>query len=66
MSLSEYTPGPHDPQFWYNLTTGEVEEGQQSRSSQLWGPFATREEAENAMKTAAKRNEEWDNDGWNS
>ena len=38
-----------------------VEEGQQSKITHLWGPYATREEAEKAMETAQKRNEEWDN-----
>ena len=48
-------------QYWYNTFTGQVEEGQQSKITHLWGPYATREEAEKAMETAQKRNEEWDN-----
>ena len=62
MSITEdITPGPHPVQYWYNTFTGQVEEGQQSKITHLWGPYATREEAEKAMETAQKRNEEWDN-----
>lgn len=66
MSLQDYTPGPHEKQFWYNLSTGQVEEGQQSKITELWGPFATYEEAQNAMAKAKERNEEWDEgkDAW--
>lgn len=60
------TPGVSQPEFWYNLETGQVEEGQQSAVTKLWGPFATREEAANAMAKAQERNESWDNDGWNN
>lgn len=64
--LENITPGPHDPEFYYNLKTGAVEEGQQSPIKDLWGPFATREEAARAMETARRRNEELDaeKDGW--
>lgn len=66
MSLNDITPGPHAVEFYYNLKTGEVEEGQQSPVKDLWGPFATREEAARAMETARRRNEELDanKDGW--
>lgn len=67
MSFENITPGPGDvKEYYYNLKTGQVEEGQQSKTSDLWGPFATREEAANAMTKAKERNEEWDNDGWNN
>lgn len=65
MNIKDYTPGPGEKQYWYNLKTGQVEEGQQSKVSNLWGPFATREEAENSMQKAQDRNEAWENDGWN-
>ena len=62
MSITkDITPGPHPVQYWYNTFTGQVEEGQQSKITHLWGPYATREEAEKAMETVQKRNEEWDN-----
>ena len=52
MSITEdITPGPHPVQYWYNTFTGQVEEGQQSKITHLWGPYATREEAEKAMET---------------
>ncbi|MEX3610164.1 SPOR domain-containing protein [Rothia sp. LK2588] len=67
MSINDITPGPKEPQFWYNLQTGQVEEGEgQSVSSHLWGPFPTRGEAEAAMEKAQARNEAWENDGWNN
>ncbi|MDO4917501.1 MAG: SPOR domain-containing protein [Rothia sp. (in: high G+C Gram-positive bacteria)] len=65
MAINDITPGPHEEQFWYNLQTGQVEQGGNDVASHLWGPFATREEAEQAMVKAKKRNEDWDNDGWN-
>ena len=49
-------------QYYYNLSTGAVEEGPQSQATDLMGPSATREEAQRALSTAAKRNEKWDED----
>lgn len=49
-------------QFYYNLATGTVEEGAQSPAPDLMGPYASREEAESALTTAAKRNEQWERD----
>ena len=46
--------------FWFNPTTGEVEEGAQSPWTDRMGPYATREEAEHALETAADRSEAWD------
>lgn len=53
----------HEEEYWYNLATGEVERGQQSAVTSLWGPFKTYEEAAHAMDRARERNEEWDKDG---
>ncbi|MCS6710726.1 SPOR domain-containing protein [Brachybacterium sp. EF45031] len=47
-------------EFFYNLRTGQVEEGRQSQGPDLMGPYATREEAQQALATAEKRNESWD------
>ncbi|HJG52176.1 MAG TPA: SPOR domain-containing protein [Brachybacterium faecium] len=47
-------------QFYYNLSTGQVEEGAQSPATQRMGPYATREEAARALRTASERNESWD------
>ena len=49
-------------QYYYNLSTGAVEEGAQSPATERMGPYATHEEAERALSTAAKRNQEWEQD----
>ena len=48
------------PEFWFNTTTGEVEEGRQSDWSQVLGPYPTREAAARALDTARSRSEAWD------
>lgn len=49
-------------EYWYNVTTGTVEEGAQSSWKHLLGPYPTREEASRAMEKVQQRNEEWDHD----
>ena len=49
-----------DPGFYYNISTGAVEEGRQSHGVDLMGPYSTRAEAERALETAATRNEQWE------
>ncbi|UBH05302.1 hypothetical protein K8P10_000813 [Leucobacter sp. Psy1] len=46
-------------EYWYNLTTHEVEYGLQSPAVDRAGPFATREEAERAPETIAARSRKW-------
>ena len=46
-------------QWWYNHKTGEVEEGPQSLGSDRDGPYATREDAEQAPGIAKQRAAEW-------
>ena len=47
--------------FFYNTSTGKVEElEKKSQSKELLGPYATREQAEQALSSAAKRTEDWD------
>jgi len=46
--------------YWYNVKTGEVEDGPQSFAKDRIGPFATREEAANALATYEERNRAWD------
>lgn len=46
--------------FYYNLSTGTVEEGPQSHGSKLMGPYETRSAAERALEIAATRNEAWE------
>lgn len=48
------------PDYYYNLDTHQVEDGPQSPGTELMGPYATREEAQKALATAAARNEAWD------
>lgn len=60
-SAAEAT-SPHPEEYWYNLKTGEVERGQRSAVTSLWGPFKTYEEAAHAMERARERNEAWDKD----
>ncbi|MDO4254823.1 MAG: SPOR domain-containing protein [Kocuria sp.] len=47
-------------EFWYNLNTHEVEEGAQSDYSQLMGPYTSREDAQQALRTAAENTRRWD------
>lgn len=60
--------------FYYNLETGEVEEGRLSEGLHRMGPYASREDAMRALSRARDRNlkweeedrawaEEWDDDG---
>jgi hypothetical protein len=50
-----------EPQFWFNVQTGQVEEqSDKSQSKDLMGPYPTRAEAEHALQTARERTEKWD------
>ena len=46
--------------WWFNLNTQQVEEGDGDPNAERFGPYATREEAANALKSAGARNEKWD------
>jgi hypothetical protein len=46
-------------EWFYNIKTGEVEEGRQSIASDLDGPFATREDAAKAPAIIAERSRKW-------
>ena len=62
-SATEAT-SPHPEEYWYNLKTGEVERGQQSAVTSLWGLKPTKEAA-HAMDRARERNDAWEKDsGW--
>jgi hypothetical protein len=51
------------PQFYYNVSTGQVEElAKKSQSKDLLGPYPTREAAAAALETARQRTEQWDED----
>ena len=47
-------------EYWFNIATRQVEEGHQSDSSDLMGPYPTREAAQNALATARENTERWD------
>ena len=44
-----------DEQFYYNPETGEVTQGKVDSWDNRMGPYATREEAEQALSIAAER-----------
>lgn len=45
--------------YYYDLATGRVVEGKVRSAATRMGPYATREEAEQALAGAQDRNEEW-------
>jgi hypothetical protein len=54
--------------YYFNTRTGLVEDLEdKSPSRDLLGPYATREEAEQALATAHERTEKWDEEdrAWN-
>ncbi|MGB9036374.1 hypothetical protein BLJ79_04505 [Arthrobacter sp. UCD-GKA] len=51
---------PGEGEFWFNITTGQVESGPQGDWSKLLGPYKSRAEAELAMSKVRERNEQWD------
>jgi len=58
-------------EYWFNTKTKEVENGKQSLSLDRLGPFASKQEAENAVeiiarRAAALRKEDETSDKWSS
>lgn len=49
-------------QFWFNVSTRQVEEGHRSSWKDLMGPYPTRAAAEHALEQAAARTKSWDAD----
>ncbi|MDN6521156.1 MAG: methionine aminopeptidase [Yaniella sp.] len=49
-----------EKRYWYNVKTGEVEDGPQSMGKDRIGPIATRDEAANALASYEQRNLSWD------
>ena len=50
-------------QFFYNVSTGQVEDqSNKGQSKDLLGPYPTREAAAAALQTAKERTEKWDED----
>ena len=49
------------PQFWFNTRTGQVETDEsKGQGKDLLGPYASREEASQALSRARERTEAWD------
>ena len=49
-------------QFWYNMRTGQVEQGPQSLSIDRVGPFATEVEASHALEKLRANSAKWAED----
>lgn len=49
-------------EWYYCLEHRKVEEGPDCPGKDRFGPYASREEAQRAMETAAERNLEWETD----
>lgn len=45
--------------YWYNLETGQVEQGYESPAVDRAGPFETAEEAANAPQLFKERSKKW-------
>jgi hypothetical protein len=56
-----YVAVMEQPQFWYNTRTGQVEtDVDKGQGKDLMGPYGTREEAAQALESARRRTEAWD------
>lgn len=51
--------GDVEHMFWYNLHTGEVEQGFESPSVDRVGPFETHAEAERALEILRANSAKW-------
>ena len=56
-----------DQMWWYDLKTKTaIRASRAGKASDRLGPYATREEAEQALDRVAERNESWEHDPkWN-
>lgn len=46
--------------YWFNINTGEVEQGAHSSWKHLLGPYKSYAEATQAMERVKENNEKWD------
>lgn len=53
---------PDNVEFYFNTTTGMVEQGRQSAGQHLLGPFLTADAAARALDNAANRSDAWDDE----
>jgi acyl transferase domain-containing protein len=49
-------------EFWFNLKTNRVEFGKLAAARYRIGPFATEDEAKDALKLVAERSKSWDDE----
>ena len=49
-------------EYFFNTSTGMVEEGRQSSGQHLLGPFATFDDAAHALDIASGKSDAWDAD----
>lgn len=57
------TPDADDgPPWFFNVRSGSVEGCSGARSADRLGPYATREEAEDALSRVRQRNDVWDDE----
>jgi hypothetical protein len=56
---SSYSEQDENPEFWFNIKTNQVEVGKQSPAAFRMGPYNSREAAEQALATAARRAAQW-------
>lgn len=52
----------NEGQYWFNLSTRQVEQGRQSPGADRAGPFATAEEAARAPELLTQRSQSWQED----
>lgn len=54
-------------EYYYNIRSGQVEQGRQSHGDDLMGPYASMEEASRALEIARDKTEKWDEEdrAWN-
>ncbi|RNE49550.1 hypothetical protein [Corynebacterium alimapuense] len=50
----------NEQKWYFNPTTGEIDQGKKSSWANRMGPYDTREDAASALKIAAKRNADID------
>lgn len=48
--------------YWFNINTGEVEQGAHSSWRHLLGPYSSYAEASRALERVQKNNEKWEED----
>lgn len=57
--MSLYGRSDIEHKYWYNLTTGEVEQGFVSPAANRVGPFDTHAEAEKALEVLRANSAKW-------